>query len=51
MKRQQQNPIKKWQEKGEEKALKYVYFFGNGKAEGRADMKHLLGGKGANLAK
>ncbi len=29
---------------------KYVYFFGNGKAEGRADMKNLLGGKGANLA-
>jgi pyruvate,orthophosphate dikinase len=29
---------------------KYVYFFGNGKAEGRAEMKGLLGGKGANLA-
>ena len=29
---------------------KYVYFFGDGKAEGRADMKDLLGGKGANLA-
>src|SRR5438067_688520 len=29
---------------------KYVYFFGGGKAEGRADMKELLGGKGANLA-
>ena len=29
---------------------KYVYFFGNGKAEGTADMKGLLGGKGANLA-
>ncbi len=29
---------------------KYVYFFGNGKAEGKADMKELLGGKGANLA-
>jgi len=29
---------------------KYVYFFGNGSADGRADMKHLLGGKGANLA-
>jgi pyruvate,orthophosphate dikinase len=28
----------------------YVYFFGGGKAEGRADMKDLLGGKGANLA-
>ncbi|GIW81025.1 MAG: pyruvate, phosphate dikinase [Gemmatales bacterium] len=29
---------------------KYVYFFGGGKAEGRADMRELLGGKGANLA-
>src|SRR6266478_7801304 len=29
---------------------KNVYFFGAGKAEGRADMKELLGGKGANLA-
>ncbi|MBI4398513.1 MAG: pyruvate, phosphate dikinase [Candidatus Omnitrophica bacterium] len=28
---------------------KFVYFFGNGKAEGKADMKQLLGGKGANL--
>ena len=32
------------------KARKYVYFFGAGKAEGRAGMKELLGGKGANLA-
>ncbi|MCP3676331.1 MAG: pyruvate, phosphate dikinase [Deltaproteobacteria bacterium] len=31
-------------------AAKYVYFFGAGKAEGKADMKTLLGGKGANLA-
>jgi pyruvate,orthophosphate dikinase len=29
---------------------KFVYFFGDGKAEGRADMKEKLGGKGANLA-
>jgi len=29
---------------------KYVYFFGAGKAEGNAEMKNLLGGKGANLA-
>ncbi len=29
---------------------KYVYFFGGGKAEGKAAMKNLLGGKGANLA-
>ena len=31
-------------------AIKRVYRFGNGKAEGKADMKNLLGGKGANLA-
>lgn len=31
-------------------AKKYVYKFGAGKAEGRAEMKDLLGGKGANLA-
>ena len=29
---------------------KYVYTFGGRTAEGRADMKNLLGGKGANLA-
>ncbi|CUW40525.1 pyruvate phosphate dikinase [Magnetospirillum sp. XM-1] len=29
---------------------KWVYSFGAGKSEGRADMKNLLGGKGANLA-
>ena len=29
---------------------KYVYSFGKGKAEGKAEMKGLLGGKGANLA-
>lgn len=29
---------------------KRVYTFGNGEAEGRSDMKNLLGGKGANLA-
>ena len=30
--------------------MKYVYYFGNGQADGQADMKNLLGGKGANLA-
>ncbi len=30
--------------------MKHVYFFGDGKADGSADMKNLLGGKGANLA-
>ncbi|MGE0212471.1 MAG: pyruvate, phosphate dikinase [Parvibaculaceae bacterium] len=32
------------------RAQKWVYRFGAGKAEGRADMRTLLGGKGANLA-
>jgi len=33
-----------------QKTDKWVYSFGNGQAEGRADMRNLLGGKGANLA-
>ena len=32
------------------KGKKYVYFFGGKEAEGKAEMKNLLGGKGANLA-
>ena len=32
------------------KSTKRVFFFGDGKAEGGADLKELLGGKGANLA-
>ncbi len=32
------------------KTRKYVYSFGGGTADGKADMKNLLGGKGANLA-
>jgi len=28
---------------------RYIYFFGGGKAEGRAEMRELLGGKGAGL--
>ncbi len=31
-------------------ARKYVYFFGNGKAEGDRSMREVLGGKGAGLA-
>ena len=30
--------------------MKWVYFFGDGKSDGDAGMKNLLGGKGANLA-
>ena len=29
---------------------RYVYFFGNGEADGTREMKSILGGKGANLA-
>jgi pyruvate,orthophosphate dikinase len=32
------------------KSRKYVYFFGNGKADGNRNMKDLLGGKGSGLA-
>src|SRR6187397_2556396 len=31
------------------KHLRYVYYFGDGKADGAGSMKPLLGGKGANL--
>jgi pyruvate, orthophosphate dikinase len=31
-------------------SIKYVYFYGRGKAEGKGSMKELLGGKGAGLA-
>ncbi len=36
--------------KEEKHKEKYVYYFGGQKADGRSDMKNLLGGKGANLA-
>jgi pyruvate,orthophosphate dikinase len=42
-------PIKA-KEGGRLMATKLVYFFGAGKADGTAEMKNLLGGKGANLA-
>jgi pyruvate,orthophosphate dikinase len=35
---------------GDQVKTRWVYSFGDGQAEGRADMKNLLGGKGANLA-
>src|ERR1700726_3656643 len=35
---------------GKSAMAKWVYVFGDGKAEGGADMRDLLGGKGANLA-
>ena len=36
--------------RGAAKAKKYVYFFGNGRADGNRSMKDTLGGKGAGLA-
>jgi pyruvate, orthophosphate dikinase len=41
---------KKTQPGAATKRSQYVYSFGGGRADGRADMKNLLGGKGANLA-
>ena len=41
---------KKTAKKSVKRARKWVYFFGDGKADGKAQMKNLLGGKGANLA-
>src|SRR5438270_842518 len=29
---------------------RWIYFFGNGQADGSSDIKHLIGGKGASLA-
>ncbi|MBM2816801.1 MAG: ppdK [Ignavibacteria bacterium] len=41
---------KKKEEKSKKVEHKYVYYFGDGKSDGNAKMKDLLGGKGANLA-
>ncbi len=41
---------KKTVKKSTGKSKKWIYFFGDGKADGKAQMKNLLGGKGANLA-
>src|ERR1700745_2794339 len=38
------------EEKASPTAVKYVYFFGGGKADGNGKMKDELGGKGAGLA-
>ncbi len=38
------------QRAGSSKPPRYVYYFGDGKADGAGNMKPLLGGKGANLA-
>jgi pyruvate,orthophosphate dikinase len=41
----------KIRKEGHTRSMKqYVYFFGNGKAQGTKDQRSLLGGKGANLA-
>ena len=44
------NAVVKPTAKAAAKKGQWVYGFGGGKAEGRADMRDLLGGKGANLA-
>src|SRR3954452_6769065 len=41
---------KKTSTKGSKRSTQYVYFFGNGKADGNRNMKDLLGGKGSGLA-
>src|SRR5437763_8384713 len=38
------------EEKQASKTSQYVYFFGDGKADGNGNMKDVLGGKGAGLA-
>ena len=43
-------PAAKSTKKSAPKATKYVYKWGDGKADGNGTMKPLLGGKGANLA-
>ena len=48
--RQYFGTMKSHESSGESKMQKYVYFFGGGKAEGKGDMKDILGGKGAGLA-
>src|SRR5437763_2515590 len=48
-KRQSRNRTKMKSSAGR-KTAKYVYYFGQGKADGNGAMKALLGGKGANLA-
>jgi pyruvate,orthophosphate dikinase len=49
-KKAQKKAPKPTAKKAAPKGPKRVYFFGNGKAEGGAHLKDLLGGKGANLA-
>ena len=46
----QSRQTRKAKKSSSSKGVKYVYFFGNGKADGNGKMKSLLGGKGANLA-
>ena len=42
--------IRSTQKAKSSKKTRYVYYFGDGKADGEGKMKPLLGGKGANLA-
>jgi len=43
-------PQRKAERPTSRRAVRYIYAFGGGRKDGRADMKDLLGGKGANLA-
>ena len=43
-------PQRKAERAAPRRAPRYIYEFGGGRKDGRADMKNLLGGKGANLA-
>src|SRR6201996_5052971 len=43
-------PVKSTSKAKISKKPRYVYYFGDGKADGDGKMKPLLGGKGANLA-
>src|SRR5436190_16507319 len=49
-KRQKASPAPRTVSAKKNKGSRYVYYFGNGKADGAGNMKPLLGGKGANLA-
>ncbi len=46
----EKKPLSKRKDSSDRQSKKYVYFFGDGRAEGAGAMKELLGGKGAGLA-
>src|SRR5207344_1570743 len=48
--RQSARPVKSKTTRGKTRTRRFVYYFGDGWADGNGSMKPLLGGKGANLA-